>query len=144
MNPRTFLNFFKTKTGQVTAFGLLFFVAACLLTGVLYFRHSKTATTTTLVAPRVGRAEAETVLSVAVQICTFLTGLSPVAFADSITASKIGLKIAALLPRSYFVLGTKSLISRSSAPSSVRLRFSFLFQSRLFFWQHVMCVVVRH
>ena len=39
MNARKFLNFFKSKTGQVTAFGLLFFVGACLLTGVLYFRH---------------------------------------------------------------------------------------------------------
>lgn len=34
MNPRTFLNFFKTKTGQVTAFGIVFAIAACLLTGV--------------------------------------------------------------------------------------------------------------
>ena len=44
MNPRKFVSFFKTKTGQVTAFGLLFFVGACLLTGVLYFRHSSTTT----------------------------------------------------------------------------------------------------
>ncbi len=45
MNPRKFVSFFKTKTGQVTAFGILFFVGACLLTGVLYFRHSGTTTT---------------------------------------------------------------------------------------------------
>ena len=44
MNARKFLNFFKSKTGQVTAFGLLFFVGACLLTGVLYFRHGTTKT----------------------------------------------------------------------------------------------------
>ena len=40
MNPRQFVSFFNTKTGQVTAFGILFFVGACLLTGVLYFRHT--------------------------------------------------------------------------------------------------------
>ena len=50
MNPRKFVSFFKTKTGQVTAFGILFFIAACLLTGVLYFRHSG-ATTSTVATP---------------------------------------------------------------------------------------------
>lgn len=40
MNPRKFLDFFKSKTGQVAAFGILFFIGASLLTGVLYFRHS--------------------------------------------------------------------------------------------------------
>ena len=35
MNPRKFVSFFKTKTGQVTAFGILFFICATLLTGVL-------------------------------------------------------------------------------------------------------------
>jgi len=53
MNPRKFLTFFKSKTGQVTAFGLLFFVAACLLTGVLYFRHS--TATATPVAPNLAK-----------------------------------------------------------------------------------------
>jgi len=55
MNARTFLNFFKSKTGQVTAFGLLFFVAACLLTGVLYFRHA-TATATAGAAPNLDKS----------------------------------------------------------------------------------------
>ena len=40
MNPRKFLNFLKSKTGQVVSFGFLFFVAVCLLTGILYFRHT--------------------------------------------------------------------------------------------------------
>jgi hypothetical protein len=53
MNARSFLNFFKSKTGQVTAFGLLFFVAACLLTGVLYFRHG--SATATPVAPHLDK-----------------------------------------------------------------------------------------
>jgi len=45
MNARTFLDFFKSKTGQIAAFGILFFIGASLLTGVLYFRHgTKTAT----------------------------------------------------------------------------------------------------
>ena len=42
MNARKFLDFFKTKTGQITAFGILFFIGACLLTGVLYFHQGKT------------------------------------------------------------------------------------------------------
>jgi hypothetical protein len=46
MNPRQFVSFFNTKTGQVTAFGILFFVGACLLTGVLYFRHTGSTTAT--------------------------------------------------------------------------------------------------
>jgi hypothetical protein len=45
MNARQFLNFFKSKTGQVAAFGLLVFVALCLLAGVLYFRHDSAITT---------------------------------------------------------------------------------------------------
>jgi hypothetical protein len=53
MNPRKFLNFFKSKTGQITAFGLLFFVGACLLTGVLYFRHG--TATATPVAPNLDK-----------------------------------------------------------------------------------------
>lgn len=44
MSPREFVSFFKTKTGQVTAFGIVFFVGACLLTGALYFRHTGPAT----------------------------------------------------------------------------------------------------
>ena len=44
MNPRKFVSFFNTKTGQVTAFGILFFIGACLLTGVLYFRHGGATT----------------------------------------------------------------------------------------------------
>jgi hypothetical protein len=43
-NARKFLNFFKSKTGQVVAFGLLFFIGASLLTGVLYFHHSSAKT----------------------------------------------------------------------------------------------------
>jgi len=54
MNPRKFINFFKSKTGQITAFGLLFFVGACLLTGVLYFRHG--TATATPVAPNLDKA----------------------------------------------------------------------------------------
>jgi hypothetical protein len=46
MNARTFLAFFKTKTGQITAFGIVFFIGACFLTGVLYFRHAPTKTAT--------------------------------------------------------------------------------------------------
>jgi len=38
-NPRKLLDFFKTKTGQVTAFGLFFFIGTCLLTGYLYVRN---------------------------------------------------------------------------------------------------------
>ena len=53
MNPRKFVNFFKSKTGQITAFGLLFFVGACLLTGVLYFRHGTASATP--VAPNLGK-----------------------------------------------------------------------------------------
>jgi hypothetical protein len=59
MNPRNFLNFFKSKTGQVTGFGLLFFVGACLLTGVLYFRHSTTAVTN-ITAPKLDKTEDKT------------------------------------------------------------------------------------
>ena len=59
MNPRNFLNFFKSKTGQVTGFGILFFVGACLLMGVLYFRHS-TTTITNLSAPKIDKTEDKT------------------------------------------------------------------------------------
>jgi len=59
MNPRNFLNFFKSKTGQVTGFGLLFFVGACLLTGVLYFRHNTTAITN-ITAPKLDKTEDKT------------------------------------------------------------------------------------
>jgi len=45
INSREITTFFKSKTGQITAFGLLFFVGACLLTGVLYFRHGSATTT---------------------------------------------------------------------------------------------------
>jgi Bacterial conjugation TrbI-like protein len=45
INSREIITFFKSKTGQITAFGLLFFVGACLLTGVLYFRHGSATTT---------------------------------------------------------------------------------------------------
>jgi type IV secretory pathway VirB10-like protein len=47
MNSRDIITFFKSKTGQITAFGLLFFVGACLLTGVLYFRHGADTTAPT-------------------------------------------------------------------------------------------------
>jgi hypothetical protein len=43
-NARKFLNFFKSKTGQIVAFGLLFFIGASLLTGALYFQHSSAKT----------------------------------------------------------------------------------------------------
>ena len=46
MNPRKFVSFSQTKTGQVAAFGVIFFIAACLLTGVLYFRHTGSITAT--------------------------------------------------------------------------------------------------
>jgi hypothetical protein len=46
INSREIITFFKSKTGQITAFGLLFFVGACLLTGVLYCRHGPSTTTT--------------------------------------------------------------------------------------------------
>ena len=59
MNPRNFLNFFKSKTGQVTGFGILFFVGACLLTGVLYFRHGTTSITS-LTAPKLDKTEDKT------------------------------------------------------------------------------------
>ena len=51
IDPRKFVAFFKSKTGQITAFGLLFFVGCCLLTGVLYFRKSS-APPKVLVAPK--------------------------------------------------------------------------------------------
>jgi hypothetical protein len=40
IDSRKFVSFFNSKTGKIAAFGLLFFVAVCLLSGVLYFRHS--------------------------------------------------------------------------------------------------------
>ena len=43
MNPRPFLQFSQSKTGQLTTFGLLFFIGTCLLSGVLYFRHHNAA-----------------------------------------------------------------------------------------------------
>jgi len=55
MNPRNFLNFFKSKTGQVTAFGILFFIGASLLTGVLYFRHSANVRTAITSAPNLDK-----------------------------------------------------------------------------------------
>ena len=44
IDSRKFVSFFNSKTGKIAAFGLLFFVAACLLTGVLYFRQGTTPT----------------------------------------------------------------------------------------------------
>jgi hypothetical protein len=41
IDSRKFVSFFKSKTGQVAAFGLLFFIGATLLTGVLYWPRSK-------------------------------------------------------------------------------------------------------
>ena len=58
MNPRKFVSFFKTKTGQVTAFGILFFIGACLLTGVLYFRHTGT-TSATVTTPNLEKVTAQ-------------------------------------------------------------------------------------
>ena len=52
IDPRKFVSFFKSKTGQITAFGLLFFIGCCLLTGFLYFRHTSTAPTVVL-SPKV-------------------------------------------------------------------------------------------
>ena len=40
IDSRKFVSFFNSKTGKIAAFGLLFFVGVCLLSGVLYFRHS--------------------------------------------------------------------------------------------------------
>jgi len=54
INPRKFVTFFKSKTGQVTAFGILFFICATLLTGVLYFRHG-TVTTTPVASPNLDK-----------------------------------------------------------------------------------------
>ena len=54
MNARKFLDFFKTKTGQITAFGILFFIGACLLTGVLYFHQGKT-NISALAAPKLDK-----------------------------------------------------------------------------------------
>jgi hypothetical protein len=45
IDSRKFVSFFKTKTGQVATFGLLFFIGATLLTGVLYFRHGASTAT---------------------------------------------------------------------------------------------------
>jgi hypothetical protein len=53
IDSRKFITFFKSKTGQITAFGILFFICATLLTGVLYFRHG--ATTTTPDAPNLDK-----------------------------------------------------------------------------------------
>ena len=54
IDSRKFLTFFKSKTGQITAFGILFFICATFLTGVLYFRHG-TATTTPVVEPNLDK-----------------------------------------------------------------------------------------
>ena len=35
IDPRKFVGFFKTKTGQITAFGLLFFVGGATLSDVV-------------------------------------------------------------------------------------------------------------
>lgn len=55
INARNFISFFHTKTGQITAFGILFFIGACLLTGALYFHHdsaeSNSATTPIIPKP---------------------------------------------------------------------------------------------
>jgi len=45
IDPRKFVTFFKSKTGRITAFGIVFFISATLLTGVLYFRNGTTTTT---------------------------------------------------------------------------------------------------
>jgi hypothetical protein len=55
IDSRKFVSFFKSKTGQVAAFGLLFFIGATLLTGVLYFRHG-TVTSTPGAAPNLDKA----------------------------------------------------------------------------------------
>ena len=59
MNSRDIITFFKSKTGQVTAFGILFFICATLLTGMLYFRHG-TATTTPGAAPKLDKTADKT------------------------------------------------------------------------------------
>jgi hypothetical protein len=40
IDPRKFLTFLHSKTGQMAAFGAVFFIACCLLTGFLYLRCS--------------------------------------------------------------------------------------------------------
>jgi hypothetical protein len=52
IDPRKFVAFFQSKTGQITAFGILFFIGCCLLTGILYFRHTST-TPQVVVSPKV-------------------------------------------------------------------------------------------
>jgi hypothetical protein len=54
IDPRKFVTFFKSKTGRITAFGIVFFISATLLTGVLYFRHG-TPTTTPGAAPNLDK-----------------------------------------------------------------------------------------
>jgi len=54
IDSRKFLTFFKSKTGRVTAFGIVFFIAAAFLTGVLYFRNSA-ATTAPIAAPNLDK-----------------------------------------------------------------------------------------
>ena len=40
IDSRKLLSFLKSKTGRVIAFGIVFFISAAFLTGVLYFRNS--------------------------------------------------------------------------------------------------------
>jgi hypothetical protein len=48
IDSRKFVSFFNSKTGKIAAFGLLFFVGVCLLSGVLYFRHSSSPSSVVL------------------------------------------------------------------------------------------------
>ena len=47
---RKFIDFFKTKTGQVTAFGILLFIGLSLLAGGLYSQHGEAAPKVTLLS----------------------------------------------------------------------------------------------
>jgi hypothetical protein len=50
IDPRKFLTFLHSKTGQMAAFGAVFFIACCLLTGFLYLRHGAAPPKVTLVS----------------------------------------------------------------------------------------------
>src|SRR6201999_1370908 len=58
IDARNFISFFNTKTGQITAFGILFFIATCLLAGGMYFHRQSShgSSVTTSVAPKLDAA----------------------------------------------------------------------------------------
>ncbi len=55
INARNFVSFFNTKTGHLTAFGILFLIGTCLLAGGMYFHRADTGngSLTSSVAPKV-------------------------------------------------------------------------------------------